>query len=75
MMDMAGEYLDFFFTEMATTVLESLWLLPRALSCLQVIVVVILVLEAMFHPHIIRAAWRKSERTLQTTDGHDQLKT
>lgn len=60
---MAGEYLDFFFTEMATTVFESLWLLPGALSCLQVIEVVILVLEAMFHPHTIRAAWRKSERT------------
>lgn len=46
---------------MVTTVFESFRLLPGALSCLQVIVVVIPVLEAMFYPHTISAAWRKAE--------------
>lgn len=49
------EYLDFLFTEMVI-VFESFWLLPAALSCLKVIIVVVPVLEAMFHPHTISAA-------------------
>lgn len=46
---------------MMRVVLESFWLLPGALSCLQAVVIVISVLKAMLYPHTIRAAWRKVE--------------
>ena len=36
-------------------------LLPGALSSLQVIVVVISVLDAVFYPHTVCVAWRKAE--------------
>lgn len=54
-MENSRAYLDFVFTELATAVLKSFRLLPEAPSSLQVIVVVIFVLKAMFHPHAISA--------------------
>lgn len=54
-------YLDFLFTELAIFMFKSFRLLPGALSSLQVIVVVISVLDGMFYPNTISAAWRKAE--------------
>lgn len=48
-------YLDFLFAELAPIVFISFRLLPDALSSLQVIVEIISVLNAMFHPHTIGA--------------------
>lgn len=55
-------YLDFLFSEMIAIVFKSFRLLPGALSSLQVIVIVISVLDAMFYPYT-SAAWRRGEST------------
>lgn len=62
--------LDFFFTEMATSVIESLRLFPCALACLQIVVIEISVTETMFYPNTIAAAWRRAERINMTTNAH-----
>lgn len=59
-----GSYLNFLFTELTITLFKSFRFLPCALSSLQVIVVVISVLNTMFHPHTISAACEKAEMPL-----------
>ena len=46
---------------MGTIVFKSFRLLPGAVSSLQVIVIIISVLDTMFYPHTISAAWRKAK--------------
>lgn len=60
------KHLDLFFTEMVTSVMKSLWLFPRTLSCLQIVVIVISITETMFYPNTITAAWRRAQRTNAT---------
>lgn len=55
------KYLDFLFTKLAAIVLKVFRLFPGALSSFQVIVVVISVFDAMFHPHTISAACSKEK--------------
>lgn len=55
------QYLDFIFTEMATIVFKLIRLLPGALSSFQIIEVVIFILDAVFYPNTISAAWKKAE--------------
>lgn len=54
--------LDVFFTEMVTSVMESLRLFPCTLACLQIVVIEISITETMFYPNTLTAAWRRAER-------------
>lgn len=54
-------YLDILFTELAPAVFIFFRFFPGALSCLQVIVEVIFVLDAVLYPQHITAAWKRKK--------------
>lgn len=57
-------YLNLLFAELTCLLFKSFRLLPAALPSLQIIEVVVSVLDAVFDPNTITAAWSKVDNSI-----------